>query len=103
LNVETQLPKVVLNANSQNTIVVKKTIVYKPIPKPKEILNWPKIAYYGYIKDGNGQIALIKVNATLYRSRKHQQIENLIIRTIFNDSIELEYNHEKRIIKQTVF
>jgi hypothetical protein len=95
----TQIPTVALNINTQDNIVVKKTVKNKPIPKPKEMIMWPEIAYYGYIKDGNGQLALIKINAKLYRLRKQQQVESLIIKTIYNDSIELELNKEKRIIR----
>jgi hypothetical protein len=98
LNTETQSPVAVLNTIAQNSVVVRKPTTNKPIPKPKEVIIWPEIAYYGYIKDGNGQIALIKVNAKLYRLKKYQQVESLIIKTIYNDSIELELNKEKRII-----
>ncbi len=93
--------------NEASTITVSKPIKNyskspKPIPiiKPKEIVNWPSIFYYGYIKSKfkTEELILVKINNKLYKLRKNDDVDGLSVKKFYNDSIEVNYNKEKKII-----
>ncbi|WP_300570380.1 hypothetical protein [Flavobacterium sp.] len=98
-----------LNNNSEpptNTEVVKKVylpkkVVSKPVAAPKPVLQWPAIFYYGYIKskDKTEELILVKIDRQLHKLRKNDQIDGLTIKKVFNDSIEVSFYKEKKIIK----
>ncbi|RTY91798.1 hypothetical protein [Flavobacterium sp. GT3R68] len=78
--------------------IVKPT---KPVIKPKVIINWPSITYHGYIKskDKNAELVLVKINSKLYKLRKKDQVEGVTLQKVYTDSIELDFNKEKKVIK----
>ena len=83
-----QDPKVsILNVNL-------KTVV----SKPKEIINWPLISYHGYIKSNgkNQELILLKIDGKLFRVRINDIVQQLIIKEVSNDSIEVIFNQQKR-------
>ena len=98
-----------LKKQFNNTVIVpvKKTpsylqikkVIAPVIPKTRPNINWPTITYYGYIKNMNRETALVKINEKLYNLRKNDQIEELTIKNIYNDSIEIAINKNTRMIK----
>ncbi|WP_426065121.1 hypothetical protein [Flavobacterium sp. DSP2-3-1] len=69
--------------------------------KPKIIINWPLISYHGYItsKEKNEQLILVKIDNRLYKLRKNDEIGGVTVKELYNDSIELNFNKEKKIIR----
>lgn len=96
-----------LNKQYQNPIVPKvfhpksinKTVAQVIIPIVNK--NWPTITYYGYIKskEKNEELILVKINQKLHKLRKTDQVEGVTINKVYNDSIALYFNKEKRIIR----
>ena len=81
--------------------VFKKPVNAQPkIVKPKEILVWPEVHYYGYIKsrEKKEELILVKIQNKLYKLRKNDQIDGLFIKKVYNDSVEVYFNKEKRIV-----
>lgn len=101
LNKQTQL--IVTSPESQaiahNTSPTKKvnTTTYT---KPRPIMDWPSISYHGYIKDSRGEMVIIKINQKMFRLRKDALVEGLIIKKISSDSLEVDFNKEKKTIKR---
>lgn len=89
-----------------NPLPVKKSVPYvKPINKPKPIEFkpspiWPQVSYYGYIKSHQKteELILVKIDNKLLKVRKNQNIEGVIIKRIFKDSIEVGFNKEKKFV-----
>jgi hypothetical protein len=98
-----------LNKNSEptvHTIIVKRPystpkVVTQPVIKPKPIINWPMVSYYGYIKskDKTEELILVKIDNQLHKLRKNSEVDGLIIKNVFNDSIEVFFNKEKRVVR----
>lgn len=78
-----------------NNPVIKKSI---QILNKREASIWPVVLYYGYIK-GKREIALLNINKKLSRLGINEQKDGLIVRKIYKDSVEVNYNKEKKIIK----
>ncbi len=90
-----------------SSLPVKKGISYiKPVnkPKPIEVFKlspvWPQVSYYGYIKSHQKteELILVKIDNKLLKVRKNQNIEGVIIKRIFKDSIEVGFNKEKKFV-----
>lgn len=89
-----------------NPLPVKKVSYVKAINKPKSIETpkpspiWPQVSYYGYIKSHQKteELILVKIDNKLLKVRKNQSIEGVIIKRIFNDSIEVGFNKEKKFV-----
>ncbi len=69
--------------------------------KPKPVTIWPVVSYYGYIKSKikTDELIMVKINNRLYKLRKNDDVEGLIIRNVYNDSVEISFNKEKRVVK----
>ncbi|MDI5887617.1 hypothetical protein [Flavobacterium yafengii] len=69
--------------------------------KPKVIINWPILSYHGYIrsKDKDEELILVKIDKRLYKLRKDDEIEGVTVKKVYNDSLELNFNKEKKIIR----
>lgn len=80
------------------TIVVRTVRPSQPtLPKePKYTAPFPTINYYGYIKstDKKNELVLLKINSKLNKVRLNDNIEGLIVKKIFKDSIQVSYNGE---------
>jgi hypothetical protein len=95
--------------NTIKEVVIQKPIVQKSYPvqkieKPivyKEPMVWPQISYYGYIKskEKTKELILVKIAKQLYKLRKDDLVEGVIIKKVFNDSIEVVFNKEKKVIQ----
>ena len=70
------------------------------IVKPKAVVSWPEVHYYGYIKsrERKEELILVKIQSKLYKLRKNDQIDGLFIKKVYNDSVEVYFNKEKRIV-----
>ena len=76
----------------------------KPISKINSSTKvWPKITYYGFVKNDSKptRLALLKVDSRLYRKRETESIEGLTLVKVFNDSIVLRlYTETKTIYRE---
>lgn len=100
LNKQDQTAVFVSKKDYSNTANIK--IKTNPVVvKPKEIINWPLISYHGYIKSKvkNEELILIKIDEKLYKIIKGDQIEGITLKNVYNDSIELNFNKEKKVIR----
>ncbi|MFM9987832.1 hypothetical protein [Flavobacterium sp.] len=82
-------------------VYLKPKVINKPIVKPKLIINWPLVSYYGYIKskDKTEELILVKIDNKLHKLRKNESVDGVIIKKVFNDSIEVFFNKERKIIR----
>lgn len=71
----------------------------KPV-KSKPVVVWPKVFYYGYIKSlqKTEELILVKIDNKVLKIRKNQDVQGVMIKRIFKDSIEVAFNKEKKFI-----
>jgi hypothetical protein len=90
-----------------NVVSLKSSVSHpKVVAKPKPVENlkpmqvWPQVSYYGYIKSQQKteELILVKIENNLLKVRKNQNIEGLIIKRIFKDSIEIVFNKQKKFV-----
>lgn len=88
-------PKVQSSPVPKTPVVKKEPILKSPIP-------FPAVQYYGYIKskDKKDELILVKINNSLERVRLNDNIDGLIIKKIYKDSIVVHYNKETRSFKK---
>lgn len=74
----------------------------KEVPKPTAGIPFPSVNYYGYIKskDKKDELILLKVNNRLERVRLNSDIDGLIIKKIYKDSVIVFFNNETRSFKK---
>jgi len=83
---------------SNTSTAIKRT---KPAAtQPKQLTVWPAISYHGYIKDSRGELVIIKINQKMFRLRKDALVDGIIIKKISSDSLELDFNKERKTIKR---
>lgn len=106
-----ELPTITRDPFLNKNTVVKTTLVHKqvlknrqPITKPsvpkqmaKNAQPMPSIKYYGYIKSTGavGELFLLRVNGKLLKIKLNQEIENLKVTQLKNDSIKIVYNKKE--------
>ena len=70
----------------------------------KKILKklWPDITYFGFVKSNANttRLALLKINNRVYRKREKEDINDILIKKVYNDSIILSLNNEIKTIKR---
>lgn len=80
---------------------IKKDV--KPVMiKQKEVVFWPQISYHGYInsKDRNGELLiLIKIDQKIHKLKLNEQSEGVTVKKVYKDSIELDFNKEKKTFR----
>ncbi|MGH2667449.1 hypothetical protein [Flavobacterium sp.] len=79
----------------------KKMVVPQPrFVKPKIVIMWPEVHYYGYIKskEKKDELIMVKIGSKLYKLRKNDQIDGLFIKKVYNDSVEVFFNKEKKMV-----
>jgi hypothetical protein len=82
--------------------IIKPVIIPKKVEvKPKPVTIWPLVDYYGYIKSKEKvqELILVKIDNRLHKLRKADEVDGLFINKVYNDSIEVTFNKEKRVIK----
>ena len=74
----------------------------KAAPKPTAGIPFPSVNYYGYIKskDKKEELILLKVNNRLERVRLNSDINGLVIKKIYKDSVTVFFNSETRNFKK---
>ena len=82
------------------SIYIRPPLINKPITQPRLSVSWPSVFYYGYIKSKGKteELILVKIENNLLKLRKNSEVNGLIIKKVFNDSIEVLFNKEKRVI-----
>lgn len=87
--------------NDYSKIPIKKIKPSTIVVRPKEITNWPSIFYYGYIKSKSKdeELVLVKIDGKLHKLRKNDIFGEIKLKNIYNDSIELDFNKQKKIIR----
>ena len=85
--------------------VSKRNNAIKKVDKKEAPINqkWPKIEYLGFVKEekSNDPLLLVKIDNRLYRKKANGEfIEGLTIITFYKDSLQVDYNNEKRMIKK---
>ena len=70
--------------------------------KPKEEMFFPTVKYYGYIKskDKKEELILVKINNRLEHVRLNSNIDGLVIKKIYKDSISVYFNNETRTFRK---
>lgn len=74
---------------------------HSKIDKKKPIV-WPQINYYGFVKGENNKnaLALLKIDGKLERVRKGTNMNGIAIKEIYQDSILVIFNNQKKIFKK---
>ncbi|WP_422103853.1 hypothetical protein [Winogradskyella sp.] len=57
---------------------------------------WPSVIYHGFIKNrlSSKRLIAITVNNKMYKIRESETIGDMKIKTVYSDSISVEYNNE---------
>jgi hypothetical protein len=83
-----------------------KNIPKKSLPsvsaEPLDVtINWPQISYYGFIKSKNKseEMILVKIDTQLHKLRKNSSINGVFIHKVYRDSIEVNFNKQRKVIK----
>lgn len=66
--------------------------------KPNEIVAFPKVQYFGYIKseDKKDKLILLKINNRLERVRLNSTVDGLVVKKIYKDSVIVSFNKVTR-------
>ncbi|MCK8482228.1 hypothetical protein [Psychroserpens algicola] len=79
-----------------------KNTAFSSSKKTELIKPWPKVTYYGFVKNNSNKtkLVLVKVNSKLYRKREQETIDDIRIVKAYNDSIILSKDNETKTIKK---
>jgi len=77
---------------------IKKATPSSPLPKVKYDTPWPQLQYFGYLKSNNLELVLLKIDSKLHKLKLNDEVNGLIVRKKFKDSIEVVFNSQSRII-----
>lgn len=104
LNRDPFLGKVVLKKEVKQ--INKKNIIKPVIKKVKEpiiIKPFPIVQYFGYIKsqENNQKLILLKINNRLKRVRLNDNVDGLIVKQIYKDSVVVSFNKIQKSILKT--
>jgi len=83
--------------NSTPKTVVKKNVFHQ---KPLHI-QWPKIAYYGYVKNkskGKNQACIVAINSQVKTMHPLDEVNQVKLISVFKDSIIVTFNGEQKVI-----
>lgn len=81
----------------------KSTPVVKPTPVTiQAVTAWPKIAYFGIIKNqtGNKQLALLQINGKQHRLQLNESVNEITLLKVTKDSVEVKFGKELKYIKR---
>lgn len=92
-----------LNILENEKAVIKKSIVRKKSTSAKnqKTVVWPKhIEYYGFIKSEKSKTsrALLRIDGVLYRVEQNKKIEDILLKSISRDSIQLVLHKTRKTI-----
>jgi len=78
---------------------IKKTPKPAAVPKVKSTIPWPQLQYYGYLKSNNQELVLLKIDSKLHKMKLNDEVNGLVVKKKFKDSIEVAFNSQSRIIR----
>lgn len=83
-------------------IIVRSIPVIKKEPEPKVIIPFPLVQYLGYIKskDKKEELILVKINNRLKRVRLNSDIDGLVIKKIYKDSVVVSFNKVIKVVSK---
>jgi len=87
---------VILTSVSYHSKVKK--IVAVPQPKINYNISWPQLQYFGYIKSNTQELVLLKIDSKLHKLKLNDEVNGLIIRKKYKDSIEVFFNSQSKVI-----
>ncbi len=72
------------------------------IPKIEKIINWPNITYHGYIKSKERLevLVLVQIDGRVHKLKKNNLIGDLVLKNIYDDSLEFALENKIKIIKK---
>ncbi len=79
------------------------THVVKAVPVTIQATTaWPKIAYFGIIKNqtGNKQLALLQINGKQRRVQLNESIDEIQLITTTKDSVQVKFGKELKYVKR---
>ncbi|MDP5201884.1 hypothetical protein [Flavobacterium sp. DG2-3] len=76
----------------------KKVIKAAPAPKVNSNISWPQLQYYGYIKSNDQELVLLKIDSKLHKLKLNNEVNGLVVKKKFKDSVEVFFNSQRRII-----
>jgi hypothetical protein len=81
--------------------IVRPKIITPPIIKEKPVVIWPLISYYGYIKSKEKiqELIMVKIDNRLYKLRKNDEVQGVVIKKVYHDSVEVYFNKETKVLK----
>lgn len=90
------------NSIEKNSKDIQKKEVKEEVKTVVKTANWPKISYLGVIvnQKSSRKTVLIKVNNKEYMFRETDKIENVLLKTIYVDSVILSFNEEIKMIEK---
>lgn len=80
-----------------------KAVVKVPLQsKPKTIVSFPVVKYFGFIKsrDKKDEMILIKVGSSLHKTRLNENCDGVIVKKIYRDSVQVVFGKEVKTIKR---
>ena len=78
---------------------VKRVLKPTPVaPKVNTNISWPQLQYYGYIKSNDQELVLLKIDSKLHKMKLNNEVNGLVIKKKFKDSVEVFFNSQRRII-----
>ncbi len=77
---------------------IKKALKPTPVPKVKYDIPWPQLQYFGYLKSNDIELVLLKIDSKLHKLKLNDEVNGLLVKKKFKDSIEVVFNSQSRII-----
>lgn len=78
---------------------IRKAVKPSPtVSKPKFDMPWPQLQYFGYLKSNDIELVLLKIDSKLHKLKLNDEVNGLIVKKKFKDSIEVVFNSQSRII-----
>jgi len=73
------------------------------LQNPPEIIDWPTIKYYGFVKNDEQRkkLVVLKVDNKMYKQREKTSINDIMIERVYGDSIVLKLGNIKRTYKRS--
>lgn len=77
---------------------VKKIVKPVPVPKVKYDVPWPQLQYFGYLKSNDLELVLLKIDSKLHKLKLNDEVNGLIVKKKYKDSIEVFFNSQSKVI-----
>ncbi len=77
---------------------VKKIVKPVTVPKVKHDVPWPQLQYFGYLKSNDVELVLLKIDSKLHKLKLNDEVNGLIVKKKYKDSIEVFFNSQSKVI-----